>query len=209
MKKLRAPREEIFKKLREQLGPESITVVAQVVTRLQVGEIEQALSILDDLDRQIGGIGLYKQRGQKLPGVYRPLTYVDMVLRNTHREQFTRSAVHASCGHVEAVLKTKARLGFFENLKADKLPLGTIVEKIQKQLPPLLYDNLVWFSKGICNPAKHDYVFDENFIEGNSSGEHLFDLDEAIAVYLIARKLVVDLEDNFGVKVTTSEDHSV
>jgi len=164
---------------------------------LQAGEVEQGLSVLGKFDENIRGVGLYKQRDQKLPGVYRPLTYVDMVLRNAHPEQFTRLAVHASCAHVEYVLKQVAHLGFFDRLRVEKLPLGTIVNKAQKQLPASLHENLAWFSKSICNVAKHDFDARENLEDTDSLDSHLFDLDEAIAIYLIARKLTVDLEESF------------
>ena len=193
----RATRQEIFDQLNRLLGPGAQAVVSQVVAHLQAGEVEQGLSVLGKFDENVGGVGLYKQRDQKLPGVYRPLTYVDMVLRNAHPEQFTRLAAYASCAHVEYVLKQAAHLGFLNELRVEKLPLGTIVKKAQKQLPASLYENLAWFSKSICNVAKHDFDARENLEDTDSLDSHLFDLDEAIAIYLIARKLTVDLEESF------------
>lgn len=204
----RVSRDEIFQKLEEQLGPESAKVVSEVVAQLQAGKTEQGLSALYVLDCQIGGVGIYKQHSHKLPGVYRPLTYVDMVLQNTQREQLTRLAVHASCAHLESLLKTGARLGIFDQLRADKLPLGALVSKIKTQLPPFIYDNLVWLSKGIYNPAKHDFdFFNEDPIELESRDEHLFDLEETIAIYLLVRKLAIDLIDSLGLTSNALENY--
>ena len=104
------------------------------------------------------------------------------------------------------MLKQVAHLGFFDRLRVEKLPLGTIVNKAQKQLPASLHENLAWFSKSICNIAKHDFDAREYLEDADSLDSHLFDLDEAIAIYLIARKLTVDLEESFGLERSVSRD---
>ncbi len=158
--------------------------------------MDQGLAVLKDFDAEIGGVGLHKQGSMKLPGPYRALTYVHMILGNENPEQFTRFAVYVSCAHIEDVLKQMARLGFFDRLRADRLPLGTILRKVKKPMPPELYEDLRWLSDGVCNYAKHHF---ESYNDDEESLDaHLFALDEAIALYLIARALVVTLEEHFN-----------
>jgi len=61
----------------------------------------------------------------------------------------------------------------------DTVPLQAR-EKNRKQLPPSLYTDLKWLGSDIANFAKHDYDLSDR---GESEPEHLFELDEAIAVY--------------------------
>jgi hypothetical protein len=192
----RASREEILDRLDHLLGPEARTVLSQVVAHLEAGEIEQGLSTLKEFDTRIGGVGLHNQADQKLPGAHRPLTYVHTILRSAHPERFTRFAIHASCAHVEYVLKEAARLGLFGRIRASRWPLGTIVKQTRGQLAPSLYENLSWLSKRICNFAKHDFDTPEGLEDGDSLGVHLFDLEEAIAVYFVARRLAVIFEES-------------
>jgi hypothetical protein len=195
----RASRDDIFERLDRLLGPEARTVISEAVAHFQTGETGRGLSVLKAFDARLEGVGLYQQGDRKLPGVYRPLTYVEMVLRNQQPEQFTRYIVHASCAHVESALKQAARLGFFDRIRADRLPLGAILKRVEKQLPADLYENLAWLNQRVCNFAKHDFDARDGLEDGDALDAHLFDLDEALTIYLIARRLVVNLEKNFEV----------
>jgi hypothetical protein len=190
-----ASRSDIFGQLDHLVGQEAQDVVALVTAHLNAGETELALAALKAFDAKIGGVGLHMQQDEKLPGVYRPLTYVEMSLRTKDPAQFSRHIVYSSCAHVESMLKRMARLGLFDHLRADRLPIGTLVDKIKKRLPNWLYDDLKWLS-GVANFAKHEVDLSDL---DEPEPEHFFELDEAIAVYLICRWLAVELE-KFGGK---------
>jgi hypothetical protein len=83
------------------------------------------------------------------------------------------------------------RLGFIDYLRSDRLPLGSLVHKARKHLPVQLFRELDWFTRNIHNFAKHEYTFEG---EVEEQPRHYFEVDEAIAAYLLARKLGVELE---------------
>jgi hypothetical protein len=196
----RASRSDIFVHLERLLGHEALETVTQVTARLNAGETEPALAELKAFDAKIGGVGLHEhQEGKKLPGVYRALSYVEMSLRTDAPQKFSRYIVYSACAHVESMLKRMARRGLFGQLREDHSPMGKLVNKIKKRLPPDLYTDLKWLSDGIANVAKHEYDLSDR---GEREPEHLFELDEAIAVYLISRRLAVELE-RYGGKSRT------
>src|SRR3989304_5631563 len=122
----RASRAEIFAQLERLTSPQAVVVVNDVAKMLQEGEADQAMEQLQTFDAAIGGIGLHSATPKrKLPGVYRPITYVDLLLRNRDRQEFARSIIIATGGHIESILKRMARLNLFERLRAglDRLPM--------------------------------------------------------------------------------------
>jgi hypothetical protein len=64
-------------------------------------------------------------------------------------------------------------------------------------LPPEMFNELIWLNKKVYVFAKHNYDFGDN---ENEAPEHYFELDEAVAVYLIARVLGREIE-NLGKKL--------
>jgi len=192
----RASRSDIFGHLERLLGHEALGTVTQVTAQLNAGGKEPALAELKAFEAKIGGVGLHEhQDGKKLPGVYRALSYVEMSLCTDAPQGFSRNIVYSACAHVESMLKKMVRLGLFERLRVAHLPMGALVDKMKKRLPPDLYTDLKWLSYGIANVAKHDYDLSDR---GEPEPEHLFELDEAIAVYLISRQLAVELERHGG-----------
>jgi hypothetical protein len=119
-----------------------------------------------------------------------------MILHNDNPARFSRYLVDATCAHVEDVLKQIARSGLLGRIFADRLPMGRLLrERFQNRLPDVLYNDLLWLNDGLYIFAKHDYNIPEGAdAENEPLDSHLFDLDEAIAAYLIARRLVVELE---------------
>jgi len=67
---------------------------------------------------------------------------------------------------------------------------------VSKHLLSDLADELTWLSSRVYNFAKHEFNLKDEF--GDQQSEHYFQLDEAVAVYLIARKLGLGLEQLIG-----------
>jgi hypothetical protein len=89
-----------------------------------------------------------------------------------------------------------AAWGIFGVLPSDKKPMGAMVASVKPFLPRQLGDDLQWLSSCIYNFAKHGYdISDQGAPE---SKEHYFDLDEALAVYFIVRRLETELEKISG-----------
>jgi hypothetical protein len=191
----RAPRAEIFNRLRCLAGVQAESVIVQVVDILRAGQNEQALQTLKAFDATLGGTGLHSMTpGKKLPGVYRALTYVNTSLMQSSPSMLSRHIIQATCAHVEDVLKETVRFGFlakaFENY-----PMGRLLRHgFRRNIPDRLYQDLLWLNDRVNVPIKHNYAAPADYPEGEPLDSHLFDLDEALAVYLIARKLVVELE---------------
>ena len=61
------------------------------------------------------------------------------------------------------------------------------------KIPNDLFNELDWFTQKAYNIAKHEF-----YQEQEAPPEHSFEIDEAIALYLIARKLGMDLEKIIG-----------
>jgi len=57
----------------------------------------------------IGGTGIYAAEGQKLPGAFRALSYVEMSLRADAPQRFSRFVVNSACAHIESLLKRMVR----------------------------------------------------------------------------------------------------
>jgi hypothetical protein len=170
-------------------------VVAEAVAAIEVGDSPRALDILKTFDATIGGTGLHSMTpGKKLPGVYRALTYVSTSLTQSAPSLLSRHIIQNTCAHVEDVLKESVRFGFlaraFENY-----PMGQLLRHgFKKRIPDRLYRDLLWLNDGVNIHVKHDYAAPADYPDGEPMDSHLFDLDEALAIYLIARKLVVELE---------------
>jgi hypothetical protein len=196
---------DIFEHLRRLHGPEAEQVVSRVVTLLQTGEAQQAMLVLCEFDARIGGFGLHTlvacEAAKVEPYVtkdrplYRPVQYVGMSLSRSHPEELTRWIAEMACAHVEGVLKRIAQSGFLGRIVAGFMPMGQLLRRLFRgRLPDTLYQDLLWLNDGIYIFAKHDFNAREDMGEDDALDAHMFDLDEAIAVYLIARRLVVELE---------------
>jgi hypothetical protein len=185
----------IFERSERLLGNEAEIIIAHALS-LFPADVEAAMSTLKAFDATIGSMGLQDVNGLKLPGVYRPIAYVEMQLRLENRDQFSRYIIDTACGLVENVLQRIVRLGILERASDARIPLGALAGRIKKKLPPQLYADLIWLSGSIYNFAKHDYRVDDRITP--EAKEHYFDLGETIAVYFIARKLSVQLEEVSG-----------
>jgi len=191
----RASRAEIFEHLRRLVGSEAESVIAQTLTLLKDGKNSQAEQCLADFDATLGGTGLHCQPlNYKLSGVYRPLTYVSMAFRQSQPDLLSRHLIQATCAHAENVLKESIRLGLIAKI-FDNYPMGRMLRHgFKKRIPDQLYDDLLWLNDGINIHVKHDYAPPQDYPEGEPLDSHLFGIDEALAIYLIARCLVVELE---------------
>jgi hypothetical protein len=58
-------------------------------------------------------------------------------------------------------------------------------------LPLDIFDKMIWLNKKVYVFAKHNYDFGD---DENDAPDHYFELDEAVAIYLIARVLGKEIE---------------
>lgn len=194
-------RQEVFDYLRRLLGSNAYESVMNFVNLHVNGQAEEAVVELCKFDATIGGFGLHTIAGRNslagIPGVtvddrdiYRPIQYVKGVLRSPDAAFQSRYVVEMACAHVEAVLKRIASSGFLGELVNGRKPMGALLRaKFEKKLPPALYQDLLWLNDSIYIFAKHEY----GSRPGKRAEESYFDLDEAVAIYFIARYLVVQL----------------
>lgn len=191
--KLRASRTEILEHLITFLGDQTLAAISQMSSLIQKGESQVALEMLKELDQSIGGIGIHcRKPDEKLPGVYRALTYVELPLHNSGADDAARGMIVAAGGYLEDLIARgigpEFFMGLLKNLK--KAPLGAMVKMIKGLIPSWLFNELKWFSGHVYNFAKHDF---DAANRSDPIGDHYFGLDEGIAVYFIVRKLGEEL----------------
>jgi hypothetical protein len=192
----RASREAILSHLDNLLGLEAVQIAIKSAALSRAGKSNAALEYIYTYDASLGGIGIYKINDKRPLGVYRPLSYVAMPLRQSGAENYSRFIIQSACGYLEELLKYVVRSWPHEIIKSEGLPLGALVKRAYKHMPSDLADELVWLSSEVYNFAKHEYNLANEFDE--QEPEHYFQLDEAIAVYLIVRKLGLQLEQLIG-----------
>lgn len=197
----RATRDEIFAHLSRLLGEKSVSIVREVAVLLVTGEKDaqtQALEKLQNYDRELGGIGLHSFVDKRMSGVYRPLYYVFLPLCSSTPQEYSRQIIFFACAYLEELLKRMVRKGLWRlDISVRRFPLGKLVNELRnrvKGIPAHLLDELDWLAQSVYNFAKHEF----NFEDWEEPPEHYFELDEAIAVYLIVRKLGLELESLIG-----------
>lgn len=195
-KKERASHDEIMLHLKQLLGSTAVDVVNESSLLFLHKKKSEGLIHLTKFDATLGGVGIYSIIDKRPQGVYRGFFYVWLPLRRENPQEDTRTMIHSSCSYLEELLKKIVRTYFWEHIRYDSLPLGTLIRRGKNKIPPKVYDEVDWLSQKIYNFAKHHFNF-ENDEEG--SPEHYFLLDEALAIYLITRKLGLDLEECFAI----------
>lgn len=193
--KQRASHDEIMQHLSALLGFPAAQVACQSAKMILAGNQKAGFKVLTDFDAALGGVGVYVIKDNRALGVYRAIFYVYLPLHREHPEDHTRTMIHSACSYLEELLKKMVRVWPWELIKEDTLPLGTLANRIQKKIPVLLADDLLWLSRSVYNFAKHHFNFEE---EDQPESGHYIELDETLAVYLIVRKLGLDLEKHFG-----------
>jgi hypothetical protein len=197
----RASHQEIMERLSRLLGGTAVNVVATAVSHYKSGDIQQALAVIAEFDEQIGGwhgVFAFVQGKQKVydvkdRSIYRPFLYVFYRLETPNPERFTRDIVRDSCLHIEGVLKSSIRYTLWERIKesADRLPMGSFLRNHKKELMTKLsselYDLLLWLNDSIYIFDKHGFSDKEVETIEDEDEARLFELDEALAVYFIAR----------------------
>jgi hypothetical protein len=183
------------------LGEAAVDVVATAVSCYHSSDIQQALEVIAEFDEQIGGwhgvfaFVLNKQKVYDLKDrpIYRPFLYVYYRLETPNPQRFTRDIVRDSCLHIEGILKSSIRFTFWERIKtsADRLPMGSFLRNHEKELMTKLsselYGLLLWLNDSIYIFDKHGFSNIEAETVEDEDEARLFELDEALAVYFIAR----------------------
>jgi hypothetical protein len=184
------------------LGVEAIEVSTRVYKLALEKNYEKSLLVLKEYDAKLGGVGIYRSEGKKMTGIYRAFFYVELPFIADNAEEDSRDIIEAACGYLEALIKRVRRLSLAEKLKdsyKDGIPLGSLIYKVKNILPIDVFNKVVWLNKKVYVFAKHNYDFgDEKDVP-----EHYFELDEAVAIYLIVRVLGLEIEKTG--KVTKNE----
>lgn len=198
---LPASKNEIMERLEHLLGIKARNVVQEAAKLHDADDIENSLVILTAFDQSIGGFGLHSIAGKDtlagVPGasiadrdIYRPIQYIRAQLSNSEASFLSRHIVAMACVHVEGVLKRLASSGFLGEFRYGRLPMGALLRKrFENRLSQNLYSDLLWLNDDIYRFAKHEF----GPRLWKQPEESYFDLDEAIAIYFIARYLVVQL----------------
>ncbi len=161
---------------------------------MKSGQHLEALKYLKAYDGTLGGIGIYTIVDKKPGGVYRAFAYVSMPFEYPDVENRTRSIIHAACVYLEELFKKIVHTWPWEHFNPDASPLGKLILRYKKQMPPQLAEDLDWLNNTVYNFAKHHF----NFEKDDEIPDHYFSVGEAVAVYLIVRKLGFQIESLSG-----------
>lgn len=189
----KASEEEILDHLENIIGLDPTDIVIRASQLIETKR-EEAIAIIEEFDRSLGGIGIYSFQEKRILGVFRPLFYVKLGLTNPKVKDLTRFIIHSSCAYLEELLKKVVFSWPWEKMTPNRLPLGTLVNRYKKNLPAPLAGNLQWLSQKVYNFAKHNF----NFENETEEPENYFSTLEAISVYFICRKLGLELESLVG-----------
>jgi hypothetical protein len=190
---MRATQHEIFSHVRKWVGDQAITVSLKVSDEYINRDKKLALEMMKEYDATLGGIGIYRGGGLKLPGIYRALSYNEIPMIHGYAHECGRFMIHSSFAYLEGLIKKLVHLWPWEIFKVEGLPLGTLVKKIEKRLPDDLAQELWWLNKHVYVYAKHNFDLQKER-EARKSLDHYFALEEAIAVYFLVRILGTQLE---------------
>ena len=158
---------------------------------------DPAIQDLVVLDKTIPGLGLHNVNERTADGgltgvysiqdraIFRGIQYVGMYLSLSQTEWLSRKIVTDSCYHVESSLKRRL------NVKGN-LSVGMILNRRGRVLDRSLTDILWQLNNAIYNNAKHT-------VEAIDFDSHMFSIVDAIAVYLVCRKVGVHLLKDLGI----------
>ena len=193
IEEMRATREEIFSHVKTWAGEEAILISKYVAEEFINGDKKIALEKMKKFDSTLGGIGIYRSGEMKLPGIYRALSYNEIPMLHGYAHENGRGMIHCSFGYIEGLIQKLVFLWPWEKFKAEGLPLGALIKKIEKHLPIELAQELSWLNKHVYVYAKHNFDLQKE-LEARRSIEHYFELDEAVAIYYLVRVLGTRLE---------------
>lgn len=186
----------IFERLQRLIGPEAVNEITDIVALLDDHQNAVAIQRLVTLDEKIGGYFSIPAIGPKLPGVYRPLRYITFTLEHPAPREMARFLVAMIGQYLENLLQRLNLIGALGKISDNLFPMGRLVRLNESFLPKPLYVDLQWFASEIYNHAKHSLYLEDQPV--SKEQPHYFELDEALALCLIARKLAVQLEQLSG-----------
>lgn len=200
----RASRGEIFERLQRIVGEDAEAVVVNAVLYYKNGQYEEGLRIIVDYDRRFGEGGLafvHDGQGRRKLGVYRPMAYVYGALASHRAIHQTREICYSTCAYLENLLKHLAKFESFRiefeivfgRMDPQKLHLGRLAHAARRVIGETLHEDIKWIDTSINRPAKHEYP-DVEYDSDDEDRPHMFDLDEAVAIYFIGRELGKRLE---------------
>ncbi len=185
----RATQDELWHYLQQYIPENIIYSIEIIIQYLHQHATEEAIEHLMQVDEHLGKVGLHTFRSspgqldRRPLGDYRPLFYVYLALKN---QQPPRYIVFASCAYLENLLKRQPSW--------NRSPLGVLLYKLHKHIPEPWYHLGRWLTQCICNYAKHQFRFAPD--AEPLPGEY-FSLQEALGVYLLARRIGVEFETLF------------
>jgi len=194
---MRATKEEIFTHVKACVGDQAINISIQVADEYINRDMNLALQMMKEYDATLGGIGIYRGGGKKLPGIYRALSYNEIPMLHGHAHEDGRFMIHSSFAYIEGLIQKLVYIWPWEFFRTEGLSLGRLINKIEKRLPNDLSQELWWSNKNIYVYAKHNFDLRKE-LEARKSIEHYFELDEAVAVYFLVRVLGTKLESLSG-----------
>lgn len=190
---IRATKEEIFAHVTTWAGDQAIITSMKVADEYINRDKKLALELMKKYDATLGGIGIYRGGGKKLPGIYRALSYNEIPMIHGHAHEDGRFMIHSSFAYLEGLIQKLVFLWPWEAIKADGLSLGVLVKRIEKRLPINLAQELSWLNRNVYVYAKHNFDLRKE-LESHKSLDHYFVLEEAIAIYFLVRVLGRKLE---------------
>jgi len=190
---MRATQEEIFTHVITWVGNQAINISMQVADEYINRDKKLALEIMKKHDATLGGIGIYRGGGMKLPGIYRALSYNEIPMCYGHAHESGRFMIHSSFAYIEGLIQKLVIIWPWEAFRTNGLPLGVLVKKIEKRLPTDLAEELRWLNRHVYVYAKHNFDLHKE-LEARRSLDHYFVLEEAVAVYFLVRVLGTKLE---------------
>jgi hypothetical protein len=186
------------------ISPQTIIELTDTIQK----DLLQGYKLLLDIDKGIGGVGLYnvnKQEGDKVTGAYRvelrglfrPIQYVYGRIRENNLDWDARIIVMNSCLHVENAVKYR-----FDIHEGEKSSLGVLLWR-----KPIVKDTLDTPFLEILR-GLNDTIYGKNkhTIEHIKIDAHDYSPADALAVYLICHWAGVKLLEPTGLFNSWAKD---
>ena len=173
----------------------SESLASMVFTWRRQANYLETLEQVENVERGLGPIGIWSVRYEnglfryqypkRFDSIYRPLKYVYLKFftNSPLRLATTWEIVYFSTVHVESCLKEFCSR---KNLQGyEKEPLVSLLQGCKRLIDAPLFEALDLLGKGTTNPSKHDYDV--------GTDQSLFSAEEAVATYLVCRRLGYDV----------------
>ena len=119
---MRATCEELFFHVKTWVSEQAVEILMQISDEYVNRDKKFALDLMKKYDASLGGIGIYRGGGKKLPGIYRALSYNEIPMIYGYAHEDGRFMIDSSFAYIEGLIKKLVFLWPWEALKLKDCP---------------------------------------------------------------------------------------